>query len=305
MDTQFDLGPEPAARQGQCQWCGAAVDARATSCPACGAPLDVRVLETESGWYEMPPIKDMARLQFGQSYCQIEGNYVPVADMNLAADDWVYFTHHVLLWADPKVQISAMSMRGAWKRLFAGLPLIMTQATGPGHVAFSRDEPGETIALPLHPGQPVDVREGVFMVATGQVSYDWFQTNIWYRTRTGDDSETHYPVGMYMDRFIAPDVPGLLLLHGAGNVFIRRLQPGQTILVKPTALLYKDSTVAMQLHIEHPGNTWRSWRSWGERYIWLRLWGPGRVAVQSAFKQMEENANSLSGVCVDTTRHQW
>jgi len=305
MDTQFDPGPEPAARQGQCQWCGATVDARATSCPACGAPLDVRLLETESGWYEMPPIKDMARLQFGQSYCQIEGNYVPVADMNLAADDWVYFTHHVLLWADPKVQISAMSMRGAWKRLFAGLPLIMTQATGPGHVAFSRDEPGETIALPLHPGQPVDVREGVFMVATGQVSYDWFQTNIWYRTRTGDDSETHYPVGMYMDRFIAPDVPGLLLLHGAGNVFIRRLQPGQTILVKPTALLYKDSTVAMQLHIEHPGNTWRSWRSWGERYIWLRLWGPGRVAVQSAFKQMEENANSLSGVCVDTTRHQW
>src|SRR5439155_7646636 len=94
-------------------------------------------------------------------------------------------------------------------------------------------------------------------------------------------------------------------LHGAGNVFVRRLQPGQTILVKPTALLFKDSTVAMQLHIEHPGNTWRSWRSWGERYIWLRLWGPGRVAVQSAFKQMEENANSLSGASTGTTRHQW
>ena len=53
--------------------------------------------------------------------------------------------------------------------------------------------------------------------------------------------------------------------YGAGNVFIRPLQPGETILVKPTALLYKDSSVAMQLHIEHPGNSWRSWRSWGER----------------------------------------
>ena len=26
----------------------------------------------------------MARLQFGQSYCQIEGEYVPVADFNLS-----------------------------------------------------------------------------------------------------------------------------------------------------------------------------------------------------------------------------
>jgi hypothetical protein len=61
----------------------------------------------------------------------------------------------------------------------------------------------------------------------------------------------------------------------------------------------------MQLHIEHPGSTWRSWRAWGERYIWLRLWGPGRVAVQSAFKHMEENANTLSSVCGDSTRHRW
>lgn len=305
MDAGFDLGPAPAAQPFRCRWCGATGGPQATSCPACGAPVDVRTRVTESGWYEMPPIKDMARLQFGQSYCQIEGNYVPVADMNLAGNDWVYFTHHVLLWKDPQVEISAMSLKGAWTRLFAGLPLIMTQARGPGHVAFSRDEPGETIALPLHPGQPVDVREGVFMVATGQVTYDWFNTGIWFQTSSGDERETHYPVGMYMDRFMAPDTPGLLLLHGAGNVFIRQLQPGETILIKPTALLYKDSTVQMQLHIERPGNTWRSWRSWGERYIWLRLWGPGRVAVQSAFTHMEENGNNLSGASNGTTRHQW
>jgi len=302
---QRPVDHESGARPVTCRWCGASADAGAVSCPACGAPLDVRLRETESGWYEMPPIQDMARLQFGQSTCQIEGSYVPVADMNLVAGDWVYFTHHVLLWADPQVEIRAMSLAGAWKRLFAGLPLIMTQATGPGHIAFSRDEPGETIALPLHPGQPVDVREGVFMVATGQVSYDWFNTNLWYRTQTGNDSETHYPVGMFMDRFVASDTPGLLLLHGAGNVFVRRLQDGETILIKPTALLYKDATVRMQLHIERPGNTWRTWRSWGERYIWLRLWGPGRVTVQSAFKQMEENANTLSTLCPGSTRRQW
>ena len=43
----------------------------------------------------------MARLQFGQSHCQIEGTTVPVADFTLAQQDMVYFSHHVLLWTDP------------------------------------------------------------------------------------------------------------------------------------------------------------------------------------------------------------
>ena len=48
------------------------------SCRFCGASVDVREAVSNSGWTELPAIKDMARLQFGQSYCQIEGTYVPV-----------------------------------------------------------------------------------------------------------------------------------------------------------------------------------------------------------------------------------
>ncbi len=92
--------------------------------------MDVRVVETHSGWSEMPPIPDMARLEMGKSSCQIEGSYVPVADVNLAPGDGVYFSHHVLLWKEPSVDITVMSLKGAWKRLFAGLPLIMTEAQG-------------------------------------------------------------------------------------------------------------------------------------------------------------------------------
>ena len=158
----------------------------------------------------------------------------------------------MLLWKDPQVNITTMSLASGWKRMFAGLPLIMTQAQGPGHIAFSRDAPGEMIALPLQPGEEVDVREHLFMVATSNVTYDWFSTNIWFTTAAGDDKETHYPVGMFMDRFSAPQAPGLLLLHAAGNVFVRELAPGQTILVKPTALIFKDPSVQMQLHFEHP-----------------------------------------------------
>ncbi len=277
-----------------CPWCRTVSDASGVSCPGCGAPINVRIVETRSGWYELPAVKDMARIQFGQSYCQIEGKYVPVADFSLTGPDSVFFTHHLLLWKDPSVVISPLPLRGGWKRLFAGLPLVMTQAHGPGHIAFSRDKPGETVALPIQPGFAVDIREHVFMVATGEVFYDWFNTGIWFQTRNGDERETHYPVGMFMDRFPSQQQPGLLLLHASGNAFVRYLQPGETILIKPTALLFKDTSVQMQLHFERPRGTWMSWRSWGNRYLWLRLHGPGRVAVESAFEKLEDPGHDLA-----------
>jgi uncharacterized protein (AIM24 family) len=85
---------------------------------------------------------------------------------------------------------------------------------------------------------------------------------------------------------------------------VRHLAERETILIKPTAFLFKDPSVRMQLHIERPAGTWRSWRSWGDRYLWVRLWGPGRVAVQSAFEPLEDNGRNIidhSGA----TQHQW
>jgi uncharacterized protein (AIM24 family) len=295
--------PAPAApaRQYTCNWCGTVSEGTTLNCPSCGASLDVRLTVTESGWAEVPGRRDMAKIQMGSSVLQIEGAYVPVADYNLAAGDTVYFTHHVLLWQDPQVAITVMSLKGGWKRMFAGLPLIMTQATGPGHIAFSHDAPGELITVPIQPGQAVDVREHIFMVANSHVTYDWFKSNIWFTTRTTNskgetETETHYPLGMFMDRFAVPagQKPGLLLLQAAGNVFVRRLQPGQTILVKPTALVFKDPTVQMQLHFERPNAAWNVWGSWGNRYMWLRLQGPGRVAVQSVFDSVEGEGGNIS-----------
>jgi uncharacterized protein (AIM24 family) len=303
--------PAPApARQYTCNWCGTVSSGTTLNCPSCGASLDVRLNVTESGWAEAPGRHDMAKIQMGDSTLQIEGAFVPVADYNLAAGDTVYFTHHVLLWQDPKVNITVMSLKGGWKRMFAGLPLIMTQATGPGHIAFSHDAPGELITVPIQPGQSVDVREHIFMVASSHVSYDWFQTNVWFRTRTTDSEghaeyETHYPLGMYMDRFgvAQGQKPGLLLLQAAGNVFVRRLAPGQTILVKPTALVFKDPTVQMALHFERPSTSWSMWgSSWSNRYLWLRLQGPGRVAVQSVFDRIEGEGGNISNWSPATER---
>ena len=270
-------------RRYRCPWCGAesALPAEALNCPACGTSLDVRLIADDAGWYELPPLRDMAKLQIGQSSCQIEGTYVPVTDFNLAAGDHVYFRHHVLLWKDSRVELKRMSLAGAWRRFFAGLPLVMAQAHGPGRVAFSQDAPGELVALPLNAGQSVDVREGAFLVATGQVHYDWFSPDVWYQTGEG----THYPVGRFMDRFTAVDRHGLLMLHGWGNVFARRLDGRQTLLVKPPSLLFKEPGVTLSIYIEHPGGFNQIWQ---RRYIWLKLSGTGRVAIQSAFKHWED-----------------
>jgi uncharacterized protein (AIM24 family) len=303
--------PSPIAASGPtaCPWCGAEVDATHLSCPRCGATLKAPPVRSESGWGELPGRKDMAKLQFGDSFCQIEGLYVPVADVNLAGADSIYFTHHVLLWKDPQVNMTTMSLASGWKRMFAGLPLIMMQAHGPGHLAFSRDAPGEMIALPLQPGEQIDVREHLFMLATSNVAYDWFATNIWYTTQNGDDKETHYPVGMFMDRFTAPQKPGLLILHAAGNVFVRDLAPDQTILVKPTSLIFKDPSVQMQLHFEHPHTGLNlglnfGMSNWSNRYYWLRLYGPGRVALQSVFDRLEGENRYLAS-CSPATEQRW
>src|SRR5205085_11977377 len=118
-----------------------------------------------------------------------------------------------------------------------------------------------------------------------------------------DDTETHYPLGRQMDRFTAGSMPGLLLLHGGGNVFARNLGPGESVLIKPTALLYCDSSVTLHIHIERPANQVTSfWSSWNQRAIWARAIGPGRVAMQSAFEHFEDTGKSLNSYSRGTRR---
>jgi uncharacterized protein (AIM24 family) len=284
-----------------CRYCRLSSEDPQGACPHCGAPVNVTNRVSDSGWEEQPPIRDMARIQFGQSTCQVAGKYVPVADMKLAGDDRVYFSHHVLLYTEPTVQMGTMPMKGAWNRMYAGMPLIMMQARGPGHIGFSHDDPGETVAVPLQAGQAMDVREHRFLVATGNVTYDWFQAGVWYTTQRGDDTEYHYPIGQFVDRFVATGGPGLLLLHSPGNVFVRDLAAGQTICVQPSALVYKDPGVGMQLHIEYPsgGGIFGAYTS---RAVWLRMWGPGRVAIQSVFEP-PESANNITNNSPATVQH--
>ena len=142
------------------------------------------------------------------------------------------------------------------------------------------------------------------MTATGNIRYDWHPTGVWYTTGSGDDQETHYPMGQSGDVFSATGGPGLLLLHAPGNTFIRDLQPGESLLIQPSALLYRDVTVRVALHLEYPRNMgFAFWHNrWSYRSIWARLFGPGRVAVQSIYAP-PGNTDAITSHSYATTHH--
>ncbi len=289
-----------------CPYCRLDSDGSATSCIHCGAPVDVRVRVSVSGWESQPPIADLAKIQFGHSTVQISGMYVPAAELRLAPDEGVFFSHHSLLWADNQIRLGNQPLKGAWNRKMAGMDLVMMEATGPGTMALADNAAGETIAVPLMPGRTVDVREGRFLTASLNVTYSWFQSGVWYKTRDGDETETHHPAGMFVDRFEATDTPGLLLLHGRGNVFIRDLAVGQTICIHPGSFVWKDSSVSMAMHLERPASG--GWFvNWQPATPWLRLGGPGRIAMSSQYEHVEgagRIVSSSAATTVDWNAHQ-
>ena len=256
----------------QCQWCQGMNDKAALACHACGAPLDIRNLVSESGWREAPRIKDMTEIQFSSSTCQVEGEIVPVAEINLARGDSIFFEHHVMLWKDESVPLTVMQLSGGIKRALAGMPFIISVASGPGRIAFSRDATGELVVLPLHPGMELDVREHAFLLASQQIQYSYVRikglTNILFGGQ-----------GMFMDRFITAGTQGLLILHGYGNVFERTLRAGESIMVEPGAFLYKDSSVSMEVELQRLTTGFFG----GASMSFAKMTGPGRVGIQSMY----------------------
>jgi uncharacterized protein (AIM24 family) len=202
----------------------------------------------------------------------VEGEIVPVAEINLGPGDSVFFEHHVMLWKDERVPMSVMQLSGGLKRAFAGMPFIISVATGPGRIAFSRDATGELIVLPIHPSMELDVREHAFLLASHQIAYSFVRIKGLSNILFGGQ-------GMYMDRFVTTSVAGLLILHGYGNVFERRLGPGESIIVEPGAFLYKDSSVTMNVEFQKFGTGFFG----GTNMSLARMTGPGRVGIQSMY----------------------
>ena len=263
-----------------CPTCQAPLVPGARFCANCGAPAPEM---TQVGTYT-EPIPESSNpkepIQLGDMTIRVEGELVPVVDVELGRQQGIYFEHHILLWKQPNVTLGFMGMQNAGKRFFSGLQIFISTAQGPGNIAFSREAPGQIVALRLKPGQSVDVREHQFLLASTNIQYDfyWQQglANIFF-SRTG----------LFIDRFVAGQGEGVVLLHGYGNVFEKTLGPGEVLDVEPGAWLWKDSNVRMDtvsvLQSQGGGGLLGALGAFvgGAAWVLNRFTGPGRLGLQS------------------------
>ena len=54
--------PPPVSRDYACAWCGTPGSGTELTCRACGATINLQRVTSRSGWTQLPPIRDMARL---------------------------------------------------------------------------------------------------------------------------------------------------------------------------------------------------------------------------------------------------
>jgi uncharacterized protein (AIM24 family) len=205
----------------------------------------------------------------------LEGELVPALTVDLPARSSVYFEHHVLLWKHPTVEIRVRPMPGALKRVIAGMQILVTEATGPGQIAFSRDGAGHIVPVHLGAGQELHVREHQFLAATGNVDYTFERVR-------GVANILFGGTGFFIDKFRGKGDDGILWLHGYGNVFEKVLARGESIEVEPGAWLYKDPQVAMETRLTRLSTGLLA----GINLVLNHFSGPGRIGLQSMYLHM-------------------
>jgi len=220
----------------------------------------------------------------------LEGELVPVLHVELQQAS-LYFEHHVLLWKHPQLEIGVRAMKGTIKRMFAGLPIFLTETRGSGHIAFSRDGAGQIVPLHLSRGQSIDVREHQFLAATGDVDYS-------FQTVAGVSNMLFGSSGFFVDTFAATGSDGIVWLHGYGNVFSVELAPGEQIDIEPGGWVYKDRSVSMETQFQRLTT---GFLASAGRIFWNRFTGPGRVGIQSMYYHPPVATETGSGSAAGAT----
>ena len=208
----------------------------------------------------------------GISY-RIEGELLPSLHVAMAPGASVFFEHHTIMWKQPQLDLQLMKLRQGFKRMMAGMPILMTSAHGPGEICFSRDAPGHVFPLHLSQGATLVVREHQFLAATGTCSYDFEMVQGLRNMFRGQQ-------GFFVDRFTAASGDAVLWLHAYGNAFEVTLAPGEEIDVEPGSWVYREDSVSYQQRFV---GLKAGLVGGGEQLCFNRFTGPGRVGLQSGY----------------------
>ncbi|AQH05611.1 hypothetical protein A9R05_42065 (plasmid) [Burkholderia sp. KK1] len=217
---------------------------------------------------------------YGGITYHIGGELVPVLSVDVSRQS-VYFEHHILLWKNSSVKIGLRPMKGAIKRMMAGMQIFVTEASGNGVVAFSRDGVGHIVPIHLAKGEELHVREHQFLAATASVSYT-------YERVRGLSNMLFGQSGFFVDKFKGESGDGVLWLHGYGNVFEKELAAGETIDVEPGGWLYKTPGVKMETVVDRLTS---GLFGAGMQFVVNRFTGPGRIGIQSMYVNYASDDN--------------
>jgi len=212
---------------------------------------------------------------FGGVTYHIDGELVPVLSVDVSQMP-VYFEHHILLWKNVPVRIGLKALKGMLKRMIAGMQIFVTEASGPGVIAFSRDGAGHIVPIHLRHGEELHVREHQFLAATGNIDYSFERVRGLATMLFGQS-------GFFIDKFKGHTGDGVLWLHGYGNVFEKTLAAGEQIDVEPGGWLYKDPGVKMDTVIDRLTS---GLFGANVNFVVNRFTGPGRVGIQSMYLHM-------------------
>jgi uncharacterized protein (AIM24 family) len=212
---------------------------------------------------------------FGGVTYHIDGELVPVLSVDVSKMP-VYFEHHILLWKNTTISIQLKALKGALKRMIAGMQIFVTEASGVGIIAFSRDGPGHIVPIHLKHGEELHVREHQFLAATGNIDYSFERVRGLATMLFGQS-------GFFIDKFHGHTGEGVLWLHGYGNVFEKVLAAGEQIDVEPGGWLYKDPGVRMDTQIDRLTS---GLFGAAANLVVNRFTGPGRIGIQSMYLHM-------------------
>jgi len=205
----------------------------------------------------------------------IRGELVPELAIQLNGSQSVFFEHHVILWKTEGVEVGLRvgGLGGALKRKIAGMQVLMTEAKGSGQIAFSRDGVGHVFAIHMEPGQVIETREHQYLAATSNVEYSFSRVK-------GIGSALFGGTGFFLDKFTCQGGPGILWLHGYGNVLEANLGQGEFLDIEPGGFLYKDATVNLASRMQGMKT---GLFGGGASLVWNRFTGPGRLGLQTMY----------------------